>query len=151
MDLTKLKALIDLVSSSRITELEMVEGEETVRITKPAPAFESPAAVPSSIAPAASPPAEAPIHAPEPQDDLVRAPMYGVFHRTPAPEAAPFVELGQQVQQGQTLCLIEAMKTFNAVTAERAGTLAAILVEGGQEVEQGQPLFRIEWPCSTRC
>ena len=72
--------------------------------------------------------------------------MYGVFHRTPAPDAAPFVEPGRRVDQGQTLCLIEAMKTFNAVAAERAGTVVAILVESGQEVEQGQPLFRIEGP-----
>jgi acetyl-CoA carboxylase biotin carboxyl carrier protein len=158
MDLAKLKALIDLVAGSRVHELEIVEGEERIRITKAASPADDRSRTsdrpPARLEPGRAveqpvPPADGAResdqceHPTSQQGSLVRAPMFGVFHRTPSPDAAPFVELGQQVEEGQTLCLIEAMKAFNAVTADRAGSIAAVLADGGQEVEQGQPLFRI--------
>ena len=147
MDLDRLKALIDLVSGSSITELQITEGEESVRILRdpgsvPAPAAGRGQPLP---APAAAPPGPAvPAPAPAPaQGHVVSAPLFGVFHRTAAPGTPPFVEVGQAVEAGQKLAIIEAMKVFNAVTADAPGTVAEVLAEAGQEVEPGQPLFRL--------
>lgn len=145
MDLDRLKALIDLVSGSSITELQITEGEESVRILREPGSVPAPAAGPAHPAPApvAAPPRPAaPVPAPAP-GHVVSAPLFGVFHRTAAPGTPPFVELGQVVEAGQKLAIIEAMKVFNAVTADAPGTVAEILAEAGQEVEPGQPLFRL--------
>jgi acetyl-CoA carboxylase biotin carboxyl carrier protein len=155
MDLRKLKKLIDLVEESGIAELEITEGEEKVKIVKgggismvqaaaaahtataaPAPASASPAApAPAAGAPApAEPPAGQEGH-------VVKAPMVGTFYRTPSPDAKPFVEVGQTVKEGQTICIIEAMKLMNEIETDASGVVKAILVENGQPVEYGQPLF----------
>ncbi len=157
MDLRKLKTLIDLVAESDISELEVTEGESKVRIVKsgaatshsqvvmmpaaaPAPAVAAPAA------PAAAPVAAAPAApaAPEaPAGHVVKSPMVGTFYRSSAPGAAPFVDVGSSVKEGDTLCIIEAMKLLNEIDADASGTIKQILVENGQPVEFGQPLFII--------
>jgi acetyl-CoA carboxylase biotin carboxyl carrier protein len=148
MDLRKLKTLIDLVAESGIAELEVTEGEDKVRIAKFSPA---PAAPTSSTtvmaAPApASAAAAAPVPAPEPvpTGHVVKSPMVGTFYRSPSPGAASFVELGQTVKPGDTLCIIEAMKLLNEIEAEVGGVVKEVLVENGQPVEYGQPLFVID-------
>ena len=155
MDLRKLKSLIDLVKESGIAELEITEGEEKVRICRQAPgggpvimapgvqpmSYAAPAA-PMPGAPAAAPAAPAP--APEPKGHQLKSPMVGTFYRAPSPGAPPFVEVGQSVTKGQTLCIIEAMKLLNEIESDASGTVKAILVENGQPVEYGQPLFTIE-------
>ena len=149
MDLRKLKKLIDLVEESGIAEIEVTEGEEKVRITRataaPAPVYAAPAqvAVPAP-APAAAP-APAPA-APAARDlsNAQKSPMVGTFYRAPGPNAAAFVEVGQQVKAGDTLCIIEAMKLMNEIEAEKSGTVKEILVENGTPVEFGEPLFIIE-------
>ena len=150
MDLRKLKTLIDLVADSGIAELEVTEGEDRVRIAKfsPAPAVQSiPAGAPSgpttAIVGNGAPPA---IAAPplEPEGHVVKSPMVGTFYRSPSPGAASFIELGQTVKPGDTLCIIEAMKLLNEIEAEVGGVVKQILVENGQPVEYGQPLFIIE-------
>lgn len=154
MDLRKLKTLIDLVSESNVSELEITEAEGKVRIVKGQPPM--PAVVTASAAPpvavAATPaavavqPGAAP--APEPAEALsgfvVKSPMVGTFYRSASPGAGPFVELGQKVNEGDVLCIIEAMKILNEIEAEKAGTITRILGENGQAVEYGQPLFVIE-------
>ena len=146
MDLAKIKALIDLVSRSQVTELELSEGDTTLRLSRSGGALATRPAADAAPAPALPVPAEAPAPpaagAPAPPDS-VRSPSFGVFHRTPAPDAPPFVTVGARVEAGQTLCLIEAMKVFTAIAAPHAGTVEAILVESGEEVEAGQPLFRL--------
>ncbi len=151
MDLRKLKKLIDLVQESGIAELEITEGEEKVRIVKggapiaaPTPAQTIVAApvAPAPAAPAAGP-ASAPVPAPAEEGHAVKSPMVGTFYRTPSPDAKPFVEVGQQVKEGQTICIIEAMKLMNEIECDKSGTIKAILVENGQPVEYGQPLFII--------
>jgi len=145
MDLRKLKKLIDLVQESGIAELEITEGEEKVKIVKggaasaaaPAPAM-APAAEQRPV-PAAAPAAEAEPAAPE--GHVVKAPMVGTFYRTPSPDAKAFVEVGHTVKEGDTICIIEAMKLMNEIEADASGTVKAILVENGQPVEYGQPLF----------
>jgi len=145
MDLRKLKTLIELVESSGISELEVTEGEEKVRIVKSggAPAgmmmMPAPAAVPVAPAPVAAPaaPAEAP-------GFMVKSPMVGTFYRSSAPTSAAFVEIGSKVAEGDTICIIEAMKLMNEIPADKGGTITQILVENGQPVEYGQPLFIIE-------
>jgi acetyl-CoA carboxylase biotin carboxyl carrier protein len=149
MDLRKLKKLIDLVQESGIAELEITEGEEKVKIVKGgavsaqfAQAFPgAPAATgePRAVV-AALPAAE-----PEPGQDghVLKAPMVGTFYRTPSPDAKPFVEVGQTIKEGQTICIIEAMKLMNEIEADASGVVKAILVENGQPVEYGQPLFII--------
>jgi acetyl-CoA carboxylase biotin carboxyl carrier protein len=148
MDLRKLKTLIDLVAESGIAELEVTEGEDKVRIVKQSGAHAVPAhpvaaapfgAAPAlaSGAPAAAPPVE------EPKGYQVKSPMVGTFYRASGPGAKPFVELGQAVKPGDTLCIIEAMKLLNEIEAEVAGTIKEILVENGQAVEYGQVLFLI--------
>lgn len=150
MDLRKLKTLIDLVAESGIAELEVTEGEDRVRIAKfsPAPAVPSPVAtvLASAAAPAAngSAPSTGPASPSEVEGHVVKSPMVGTFYRSSSPGAEPFIELGQAVKPGDTLCIIEAMKLLNEVEAEVGGTVKQILVENGQPVEYGQPLFIIE-------
>jgi acetyl-CoA carboxylase biotin carboxyl carrier protein len=155
MDLRKLKTLIDLVAESGIAELEVTEGEDKVRIAKFSPAPVAPTAATTLVAtpmpPAASAPAVAAAAAlapaaaaPEPTGHVVKSPMVGTFYRSPSPGAAAFVELGQTVKPGDTLCIIEAMKLLNEIEAEVGGAVKEILVENGQPVEYGQPLFIID-------
>jgi acetyl-CoA carboxylase biotin carboxyl carrier protein len=154
MDLRKLKTLIELVETSGIAELEIQEGEERVRITRATavPAGVQPVALhttqqqagaaPLAAAPATGPVAEA---APaEPEGHLVKSPMVGTFYRSATPGSKPFVEVGDRVEEGGTLCIIEAMKLMNEIESDKAGVVKAILTENGQPVEFGQPLFVIE-------
>jgi acetyl-CoA carboxylase biotin carboxyl carrier protein len=153
MDLRKLKKLIDLVQESGIAELEITEGEEKVKIVKggavsiapasaatlgPSTAPASAEARPASAAPAAPSVAE-----PEAGQEghVVKAPMVGTFYRSASPDAKPFVEVGQTIKEGQTICIIEAMKLMNEIEADASGVVKAVLVENGQPVEYGQPLF----------
>ena len=144
MDLRKLKKLIDLVEESGIAEIEVTEGEEKVRITRTtaaaAPVYAAPA--PVAAAPAAAAPAAAP--AARDLSNAQKSPMVGTFYRAPGPNAAAFVEVGQQVKAGDTLCIIEAMKLMNEIEAEKSGVVKEILVENGTPVEYGEPLFIIE-------
>ena len=149
MDLRKLKKLIDLVQESGISELEVTEGEEKVRIAKQltaAPvAHQVYAAAPvAHAAPvvAAAPAAEASAPA-LPEGHVVKSPMVGTFYRASSPEAKAFAEVGDSVKQGQTLCIVEAMKLLNEIEADASGVIKAILVENGQPVEFGEPLFII--------
>lgn len=156
MDLRKLKTLIDLVAESDIAELEVTEGESKVRIVKSSgipqnqvvmmpPAgvqqYSAPAAAPAVAAPAAAPAAAAPAAAET--GHVVKSPMVGTFYRSSAPGAPAFVEVGATVKEGDTLCIIEAMKLLNEIDADLSGTITKILVENGQPVEFGQPLFVI--------
>jgi len=149
MDLRKLKTLIDLVAESGIAEIEVTEGEDKVRIVKHAnaPAAPAPAAPPVPVAavlPVSAAAASAPAAAPEPAaGQIVKSPMVGTFYRAPGPDAKPFVEVGQVVKPGDTLCIIEAMKLLNEIEAEVGGAIREILVENGQAVEYGQALFVI--------
>ncbi len=158
MDLRKLKTLIDLVAESGISELEITEGEGKVRIVKgptpmpqgymqapmqmqPMPMQQAPVPAPAPVA-AAAPVAEPP----QPADTghVVKSPMVGTFYRSANPNSPPFAEVGTQVREGQTLCIVEAMKLMNEIESDKAGTVKAMLVENGQPVEYGQPLFVIE-------
>jgi acetyl-CoA carboxylase biotin carboxyl carrier protein len=151
MDLRKLKTLIELVETSGIGELEIQEGEERVRITRAAPQGQHtvmlPAAPPTGTA-LASPPAGAaaadPAGPPVAEGHSVKSPMVGTFYRSASPGAQPFVEIGDTVAQGDTLCIIEAMKLMNEIESDASGTVKAILAENGQAVEFGQPMFVIE-------
>lgn len=150
MDLRKLKTLIDLVAESGVSELEVTEGEDKVRIVKnPAPIAApaqqvyaaAPAAAPAAPAAAAAPAAEA---APaEPTGHAVKSPMVGTFYRSPTPGADSFVKIGDTVKEGQTLCIIEAMKLLNEIESDKSGVVKEILCENGQGVEFGQALFII--------
>lgn len=147
MDLRKLKTLIDLVAESGIAELEITEGEGKVRIVKFSQtlqpmAYHQPDAGVSAAAaaPAASAAADA---APAIQGHVVKAPMVGTFYRSPNPGAAPFIDVGQSVKEGDPLCIIEAMKLLNEIEADKSGVIKEILVENGEPVEYGQPLFVI--------
>jgi acetyl-CoA carboxylase biotin carboxyl carrier protein len=147
MDLRKLKKLIDLVEESGIAELEITEGEEKVRICKNNPQAASNGmtnSAPTMSAPMPATVTPVPAVATIPQGHTVKAPMVGTFYRASAPGAKAFVEIGQKVALGETLCVIEAMKLMNEIEADRAGTVSAILVENGQPVEYGEPLFVIE-------
>ncbi len=150
MDLRKLKKLIDLVEESGIAEIEVTEGEEKVRITRSvaAPAVQTVyAAAPAPVAaPAAAQTASAPAApaAPANHANAQKSPMVGTFYRAASPTSDPFVEVGQTVKEGQTLCIIEAMKLMNEIEAEKSGVVKAILVENGTPVEYGEPLFVIE-------
>jgi acetyl-CoA carboxylase biotin carboxyl carrier protein len=152
MDLRKLKKLIDLVQESGIAELEVTEGEERVRIARGGAVSVTPlgavALAAAPVAPAA--PAAAPggaIAAAEPapgqEGHVVKSPMVGTFYRAPSPDAKPFVSAGDAVKEGQTICVIEAMKLMNEIECDAAGVVKAILVENGQPVEYGQALFII--------
>ena len=149
MDLRKLKTLIDLVSESNVSELEITEAEGKVRIVKsggnvvqqyvPAP-MQAPAPAPAGapVAELPAPPAAAPA------GHIVKSPMVGTFYRSSSPGAKAFVEIGSQVKEGETICIIEAMKILNEIEADKSGTVIRILGENGQAVEYGQPLFVIE-------
>ena len=153
MDLRKLKTLIDLVAESDIAELEVTEGESKVRIVKSSAMPQNqmvmmqPQGIPqyhAAPAPAAAPvAAAAPAVAAEPTGHIVKSPMVGTFYRSSAPGSAAFVEVGATVKEGETLCIIEAMKLLNEIDADKSGTITQILVENGQPVEFGQPLFVI--------
>ena len=153
MDLRKLKTLIDLVSESNVSELEITEAEGKVRIVKaglvaPAPAVALP--LPVAAAPVmAAAPAAAPVAAAVPTVEpakgfTVKSPMVGTFYRSATPGGSPFVEVGQKVNEGDVICIIEAMKILNEIEAEKSGTITQVLGENGQAVEYGQPLFVIE-------
>lgn len=150
MDLRKLKTLIELVEGSGIAELEISEGEERVRITRTvAAAQQIYAAAPQPQAPAPAAVAAAPVVAAEPasaaapEGHIVKSPMVGTFYRSASPGSKPFVDVGQNVNNGDTLCIIEAMKLLNEIDSDQSGVIKAILVENGQPVEFGQPLFVI--------
>ncbi len=152
MDLRKLKTLIDLVAESDIAELEVTEGESKVRIVKSSAAPQNqvvmmqPQSAPHyapAAAPIAAPAAAVPAPAAEPQGHIVKSPMVGSFYRASAPGNPPFVEVGSVVKEGDTLCIIEAMKLLNEIDADASGVIKQILVENGQPVEFGQPLFVI--------
>ncbi len=152
MDIRKIKKLIELVEESGIAELEISEGEESVRISRSpasmgypvmqqayaAPLQQQPAPA-SNVAPAAEAPAKNEI-----AGHIVRSPMVGTFYRTPSPDAKAFVEVGQKVNAGDTLCIVEAMKMMNQIEADKSGVVKAILVENGQPVEFDEPLVVIE-------
>jgi acetyl-CoA carboxylase biotin carboxyl carrier protein len=150
MDLRKVKKLIDLVSESGIAELEITEGEETVRISRygqnpPQPMMYSQhqSFMPAPAAPAAAVIEATPAVAAQPDGHTVKSPMVGTFYRASAPGSKNFVEVGQSVNAGDTLCIIEAMKLLNEIEADQSGVIKAILVENGQPVEYGEPLFII--------
>jgi acetyl-CoA carboxylase biotin carboxyl carrier protein len=144
MDLRKLKTLIELVENSGIAELELTEGEEHVRISR-ASSVAAPVQHVYAAAPQAAPaaPAAAPAAPAAPEGHVVKSPMVGSFYRAPSPGAKSFVDIGQSVNAGDTLCIIEAMKLLNEIESDKAGVVKAILVENGQAVEFGQPLFII--------
>jgi len=149
MDLRKLKKLIDLVEDSGIAELEITEGEEKVRISRygqQAPQMMQYAPQQQMMSPAQAGLPAAPVAAEEPaqpEGHVVKSPMVGTFYRASSPDAKSFVEVGQNVTAGETLCIIEAMKLLNEIEADQSGVIKAILVENGQPVEYGEPLFII--------
>lgn len=154
MDIRKIKRLIDLLQESDVAEIEISEGEESVRISRASSVQPPPQyyAVPSQAAPAAAP--SAPVATTETDSssaksanneaNAVRSPMVGTFYRSPSPDAASFVEVGQQVAAGDVICIIEAMKMFNQIESDRSGTVKAILVDDGHPVEYNEPLIVIE-------
>ena len=157
MDIRKIKTLIELLADSDVTEIEICEGEESVRISRghAAPVYAAPAVAmppPGAVAPAtaasaasvaaAATPA-APAATPPPEGHLLRSPMVGTFYRAPSPGASPFVEAGQSVKAGDVVCIIEAMKMMNHIEADKSGTIGAFLVEDGQPIEFDQPLVSI--------
>lgn len=151
MDIRKVKKLIDLLEESGIAEIEIKEGEESVRISRHSSVVAAPPANLHSvhtqtIAPVADAPVQQSVsEAPAASTgELIKAPMVGTFYRSPSPNDEPFVEVGQKVTLGQTLCIIEAMKMFNQIEADKSGTIKRILVESGQPVEFDQPLFEVE-------
>jgi acetyl-CoA carboxylase biotin carboxyl carrier protein len=150
MDLRKLKTLVDLVSESNISELEITEAEGKVRIVKGSPAHTPafvatpiPAAAPVAAAAPASVAPAIPVTA-EPSGKMIKSPMVGTYYRAASPGAKPFAELGQTVKEGDAVCIIEAMKIMNEIEADCSGTIVQILCENGQAVEFGQPLFIVE-------
>ena len=150
MDIRKVKKLIELLEESGIDEIEIHEGEESVRISRhggmapmmmPASYAAPP---PIAVAGAPSAPSATESEPQEPSGHLIRSPMVGTFYRAPSPGSKPFVEEGEQVGMGETLCIIEAMKILNQIESDKAGTVKKVLVENGQPVEYNQPLFVIE-------
>ena len=149
MDLRKLKTLIDLVSESNISELEITEAEGKVRIVK---ATAAAAQAPMMMAPvpapavAASPPVAAPAPAAEPEETghVVKSPMVGTFYRASSPGAKSLADIGQPIKEGESICIIEAMKIMNEIESDKSGTVVKVLVQNGQAVEFGQPLFIVE-------
>jgi acetyl-CoA carboxylase biotin carboxyl carrier protein len=160
MDLRKLKTLIDLVSESNISELEITEADGKVRIVKADPNAQSGHHQPMMMVPAngqgwgpqvpqqqpaaAAPLPAAPVEPPAETGHVVKSPMVGTFYAAPSPGAKPFVEVGGEIKEGQPICIIEAMKIMNEIDADKSGTVTRVLCEGGQAVEFGQPLFVIE-------
>ncbi len=146
MDLRKLKTLLDLVSESNISELEMTEGDSKVRIVKNAPPVYMQAPAPATHAVVAPSPSSDTVPIPSATTTAghqVTSPMVGTFYRSPSPTANPFVQIGDTVKVGQTLCLIEAMKLLNEIESDKDGVVKEVCVENGQAVEFGQPLFVI--------
>ncbi len=147
MDIRKVKKLIELLEDSNLTEIEIVEGEESVRLIRGgqmmAAAPQMMQQMPAAPAAAAAVPAGLPVEDEIPAGEPVLAPMVGTFYGSSSPEAPPFVTMGQSVGVGDTLCIIEAMKMFNQIESDVAGTVVAILAENGQPVEYDQPLFVI--------
>ncbi|MCK9469402.1 MAG: acetyl-CoA carboxylase biotin carboxyl carrier protein [Porticoccaceae bacterium] len=154
MDIRKIKKLIELLEESNIGEIEIKEGEESVRISRagfshPAPTMMAPAQY--QVAPPQAPAAAAPAPAPTEEEPaaaaidghVVKSPMVGTFYRSPAPGSPPFVEVGQAVKAGDVLCIVEAMKMMNQIEADKAGTVGAILAEDGEPVEFDQPMITI--------
>lgn len=148
MDLRKLKTLIDLVSESNVSELEITEAEGKVRIVKSSgvPMMMHQPGMTMMVPPTMAMPVAAPPEAPaaEPAGHAVKSPMVGTFYRSSSPGSNPFVEIGSLVKEGDTVCIIEAMKILNDIEADKSGTITKILSENGQAVEYGQPLFIIE-------
>lgn len=150
MDIRKVKKLIELLEESGIAEIEIHEGEESVRISRSSSAVQvaaAPVAAAPVAAPAAAPAPTATIEAPTEdkiEGHVVNSPMVGTFYRAPSPGATPFVDVGSTVNVGDTLCIVEAMKLLNQIEADKSGKVKAILVENGQPVEYNQPLFIIE-------
>ncbi|MGE0096757.1 MAG: acetyl-CoA carboxylase biotin carboxyl carrier protein [Hydrogenophaga sp.] len=154
MDLRKLKTLIDLVSESNVSELEITEAEGKVRIVKSSPVVATApvtySMAPAPVAPPVMPvvevtPAPAAAATPAaPAGHTVKSPMVGTFYRASSPGAKPFVEVGDSIKEGETICIVEAMKILNEIEADKSGTVTQILVENGQAVEYGQPLYVIE-------
>jgi len=151
MDIRKIKKLIDLIQESDVAEIEINEGEESVRISRAsaaAPVMVAAPAMPAPVAAAPSPAAPAPVVAETPAAantaNAVKSPMVGTFYRSSSPEAASFIEVGQSVAAGDVICIIEAMKMFNQIEADRSGTVKAILIENGQPVEFDEALVIIE-------
>ena len=148
MDIRKVKKLIDLLDTSNVDEIEIHEGEESVRISRHRPpavtmAAPTPAlAIPAQAA-AVPVPSDVPAEEQLPAGHIVTSPMVGTFYQGPSPGSKPFVDVGQRVQTGDTVCIIEAMKILNQIEADHSGVIGAILVENGQPVEYGQPLFVI--------
>ena len=149
MDIRKIKKLIEMLEESNLGEIEIKEGEESIRISRAGSAapvtqwMHAPAPAPAA-APVAAEPVAAPAAPSLPTGHMVTSPMVGTFYRSPSPSAASFVEVGSQVKVGDTLCIIEAMKILNTIESDKAGTVKAILKENGQPVEFGEPLFVIE-------
>lgn len=155
MDIRKVKKLIELLEASSVDEIEIKEGEESVRISRntgapiamaapiAAPAMPAPVA-PAPAAPAPAPAPAAPEAAAPSAANAVKSPMVGTFYRSPSPDAAAFVEVGQSVRAGDVLCIVEAMKMMNQIEADRAGTVTAIHAENGEPVEFDQPLITVE-------
>lgn len=154
MDLRKLKTLIDLVSESNVSELEITEAEGKVRIVKSQPMGMA-APITYAMAPVAAPPVVPPpgaaaeaapvaVIAAQPSGHVVKSPMVGTFYRASSPGAKAFVEIGDSIKSGETICIVEAMKILNEIEADKGGTVTQILVENGQAVEYGQPLYVIE-------
>ena len=154
MDLRKIKKLIELVEESGIAELEITEADETVRISKSGPVMQGYAPMQPVMQHVISPPQYAPMPDPNvpmepaktvlPTGHIVKSPMVGTYYRSSSPGASPFIEVGQTVKVGDTLCIIEAMKLLNEIESDKAGVVQAILIENGQPVEYGEPLFIIE-------
>lgn len=155
MDIRKVKKLIELIEESGIAEIEIKEGEESVRISRYPQGQAAPMIMQAPVLPTATASEPAPATAPAateqadtassiPEGHIVSSPMVGSFYRSSSPGTPPFVETGKKVSMGDTLCIIEAMKMFNQIEADMAGTISAILVENGEPVEYGQPLFVIE-------
>ncbi len=150
MDIRKVKKLIELLEESGISEIEIKEGEESVRISRNGPSMTmpqmqyAPAMAPPMAAPAAAAPVAAEAAAPEVSGHVVTSPMVGTFYEAPSPGSAPFVKVGKSVKEGDTLCIIEAMKMLNQIEADKSGVIKQMVAENGQPVEFGQPLFIIE-------
>jgi acetyl-CoA carboxylase biotin carboxyl carrier protein len=152
MDIRKIKKLIELLEESGIAEIEIKEGEEAVRISRMPtgaaahhiPTYALPAAPPAAAPVPAIAAPEAPAARPRPNEHVVTAPMVGTFYSAPTPGAKPFVEIGDEVKVGQTLCIIEAMKMMNQIESDKSGRVTSIMAQNGDPVEFGQPLFVIE-------
>lgn len=158
IDIRKIKSLVEIIEQSSVSEIELTQGEESVRISRAsaaqpvmvtAPAAALQAQAPAAAAPAPAAAAPAPESAADdsenvPDEKLIKSPMVGTFYRSSAPDQKPFVEEGQSISKGDPLCIVEAMKMMNQITADKAGTIKKVLVSNGDIVEYDQPLFVLE-------